>query len=65
MKTFKVALTRTYLVTLEADTCEQAKIFAEYYLGDCPDLSNKKNQKDKHVQFKKLEMVYNEANKVE
>ncbi len=64
MKTFKVALTRTYLVTLEADTYEQAKIFSEYYLGDCPDLSNEKNQKDKHFKFKQIEMVYNEADKV-
>jgi len=44
MKTYKVALARTYLVSIKAETKERAKRLPEFYLGDCPDLSNKKEK---------------------
>ena len=62
MKTFKIALTRTYLVTIKAGNEYKAKQFSEYYLGNCPDLSNEKEQKEKNFSIKEIEMVYNEAN---
>ncbi len=64
MKTYKVALTRTYLVSIKADTEEKAKRFSEFYLGDCPNLSNKKEQLEKKFSIGDVEMVYNEANEI-
>ncbi|WKZ22705.1 MAG: hypothetical protein QY305_03500 [Candidatus Brocadiaceae baterium WH-1] len=59
MKTYKVALTRTYFVSIQARDEEQAKRLSEYYLGDCPDLSKEKDQIDMEFSIKEIEMVYN------
>ncbi|MFQ5712630.1 MAG: hypothetical protein ACE5GU_01190 [Candidatus Scalinduaceae bacterium] len=64
MKTHKVALTRTYLVSIKAETEEKAKMFSEFYLGDCPDLSNTKEQLEKKFSVEYIEMVYNEAEEI-
>ncbi len=61
MKDYKISLTRTYFITIQAENKEQAKIFSEYYLGDCPDLSTEKEQIDRKFCIKNIEMVYNEA----
>lgn len=64
MRTYKVALTRTYLVSIKAENEEHAKAFSEYYLGDCTDLSNKREQVDKNFSIAEIELVYNEANEI-
>ena len=64
MKTFKVALTRTYLISIEAKTASDAKLYTEYYLGNCQDLSNRKEQIEKHFSIEEIEMVYNEADEI-
>ena len=64
MKTYKVSLTRTYLVSIKAENEDQAKIFSEYYLGDCPDSSNEKERLEKNFSIEEIEMVYNEADGV-
>ena len=64
MKTFKIALTRTYLVTVKAESEDRAKQFSEYYLGDCPDLSDEKEQREKGFSIEDIEMVYNEADEI-
>ena len=64
MKTYKVALTRSYFVSIQAENRDQAKIFSEYYLGDCPDLSTEEEQIKKHFSIKQIEMVYNESNEI-
>ncbi len=64
MKTYKIALTRTYLVSIKAETEENAKRFSEFYLGDCPDLSNKKEQLANNFSLEDIEMVYNEADEI-
>ena len=61
MKTYKVALTRTYLVSIKAENEHQAKTFSEYYLGNCPDLSDEKEQSEKNFSIEEIEMVYNNA----
>lgn len=40
MKTYKVALTRTYLVSIKTENKEQVKRLSEFYIGDCPDRSS-------------------------
>lgn len=64
MKTYKVALTRTYLIAIQAENEDRAKRFSEYYLGDCLDLSNEEEQLEKNFSIREIEMVYNEANEV-
>lgn len=64
MKTYKVGLTRTYIVTINAENEERAKRLSEFYLGDCPDLSSEKERKDRNFYIQDIEMVYNEANEV-
>jgi len=64
MKTFEIALTRTYLVTVKAESEDRAKQFSEYYLGDCPDLSDEKEQREKSFSIEDIEMVYNEADEI-
>ncbi len=64
MKTYTVSLIRTYLVSIEAETEYQAKLYAEYYLGDCSDLSNEKERSEKKFSIKEVEMVWNEASEI-
>ncbi len=64
MKTYKVALTRTYSVSIKAENDEKAKRFSEFYLGDCPNLSNKKDRLEQKFSIEEIEMVYNEANEI-
>lgn len=54
MKTYKVALTRIYLVSIKTENKELAKRFSEFYLGDCPDLSNKKDRSENNFPLKLL-----------
>ncbi|MBC8487216.1 MAG: hypothetical protein H8D45_14400 [Bacteroidetes bacterium] len=61
MKAYKVALTRTYIVTIEAENEEKAKLYSEYYLGNYPDLSTDKDRIKRSFKIKHLEMVCNEA----
>lgn len=64
MKTYKVALTRTYLVSIKAKSREQAKRFSEFYLGDCPDHSTKKDRMEHNFSIGEIEMVYNDAGEI-
>jgi len=64
MKTYKVALTRIYFVYIKAENEDRALRFSEYYLGNCPDLSNEKEQIEKNFSINEIEMVYNEANEI-
>ena len=61
MKKFKIALTRNYLISINAKNVEQAKIFSEYYLGNCEDLSTNKERSVKKFSIEEIEMVWNEA----
>ena len=61
MKTYKVALTRTYLVTINATDEEKAKRLSEFFIGDCPDSSNEKDRSEFNFSIENIEMMYNEA----
>lgn len=64
MKTFKISLVRNYIIDIEAKNAEDAKIYAEYYLGDCPDLSSKRDRRDKNFNIFNIKSVYNEASEI-
>ena len=61
MKNYQVTLARAYFVSIKAENEEDAKRFAELYLGDCPDLSSEKENVEKHFLITGIEMAYNEA----
>ncbi|OGB62286.1 MAG: hypothetical protein A2Y94_00035 [Caldithrix sp. RBG_13_44_9] len=61
MKTFKVVLTRTYIISIKAESKERAKSFSEFYLGNCPDLSTQKDRSDKNFAIDDIELVINNA----
>lgn len=64
MKNYRVTLTRAYFVSIKAENEEDAKMFAEYYLGDCPDLSSEKNRVEQKFSIEDIEMVDNEATEI-
>lgn len=61
MKKYEVLLTRSYIVTIDAQDEDQARKCAEFYLGDCPDLSKPKDRKDRKFKIEEIEMTFNEA----
>ena len=64
LKTYRVGLTRIYQISIRAENEEHARIFSEFYLGDSPDLSDKKEQDEKHFRIDDIELVYNEAHEI-
>ena len=65
MKTFKVILTRAYAIEVKAKNEDEAKHFAEFYLGNPPDLATEKEKKESKFQFGEIEMLMNEAHEAE
>lgn len=61
MKEYEVLLTRSYIVTIYAEHEDQARKYTELYLGDCPDLSKLKDQRDRKFKIKEIKMTFNEA----
>lgn len=65
MKSFRVLLTRSFIVRIDAENEKQACNLAEFYLGDCPDLSSFKDRKNEKFKIHSIEMTYNEATEAE
>jgi hypothetical protein len=61
MKTFKVSLTRTYNITVEAEDEKSALEAVEFFIGDPEDKSIKKEQEKYHFKINEIEMILNEA----
>ena len=61
MKQFKINLSRSYIITINAQNKDDACRFSEYYLGDCPDLSMHQDRINQKFEIKKIEMTYNDA----
>ena len=61
MKKYELLLTRSYIVTVYAQDKDKACKCAEFYLGDCPDLSRPKDRKDQKFKIKEIEMTFNET----
>lgn len=65
MKTYKVSLARSYLVTIEAENKENARRHAEFFIGDCHDLSTYKDKQKNKFSIIEIEATFNEAVDVE
>jgi len=61
MKKYKALLTRSYIVTIHAQNEHQACECAEFYLGDCPDLSKSKDRKEQKFKIEEVEMTFNDS----
>lgn len=61
MKKYEVLLTRSYVITICAQDEDQARKYAEFYLGDCPDLSKSKDREDQKFKIEEIEPTFNEA----
>jgi len=65
MRKYRVLLSRTYIVDIQAKNEEEACRNVEYYLGDCEDLSTENDRKRDDFLIEKIEPAINEAFEVE
>lgn len=61
MKLFKVSLTKTYLVEINAENENEAKRFAEFFTSNIEDISNKGMQNEYNFSIKNIECTLNES----
>ena len=61
MKNYKVTLTRSYNVIIQARTKIEAQELTEFFIGDCEDLSTVIDKKKKNFSIESIEPVLNEA----
>lgn len=61
MKTYTFALTRVYRVTVEAENEDEARHYAEFFLGDPKDGSTETHRKEHNFSIGEIEMLHNDA----
>lgn len=61
MKTYQVVLTKSYVVTVNAETEEKAKRFTEFYTGDIQDISAKEDRKKLNFSIEEIDSRMNES----
>ena len=65
MKRYKVALSRAYIVTIDAEEKEKACRYVEFFMGDCPDHSTSKDRQEYKFSIQEIEPAINDAIDVE
>ena len=65
MKKYKVSLARSYIVTIEAKNKEKAKDYAEFFIGDCSDVSTIEDRQKHNFLIEEIEPAINDAMDVE
>jgi hypothetical protein len=61
MKTFRVSLTKSFLVTINADNELDARHFAEFYTSDVKDISTAKDRQNDKFSIEEIECTMNET----
>jgi len=61
MKTYQVVLSKSYLVTVNAKTKEQARNVCEFYTNDIQDISTAENRENEKFLIENIECTVNEA----
>lgn len=61
MKTYQVVLTKSYAVTVKAETKDKAKRFTELYTGDIQDISTDKDRKKSNFSIEEIDSRVNES----
>lgn len=64
MMTYKVALNRSYIVTINAENEDCAKRYSEFYLGNCPDMSTPEDRSEKIFEIDEIDLVVNDATEI-
>jgi hypothetical protein len=65
MKTFKVTLTKSYIVKIKAENIENAKEFSEFFTGDISDISNDVDKSENNFEIIEIEPTINQVFDVE
>ncbi len=65
MKTYKVLLHRDYIVSIDAKNEEEAMFLAEFFIAGEKDASTEKEKEQHSFRINEMEMVTNDAFKVE
>lgn len=65
MNTYKVSLHRDYKVSIDANSEEEAKQFAEFFIAGEKDFSTPKDREQHNFKIKEIEIVTNDAFEVE
>lgn len=60
MKTYQVVLTKSYLVTVKADTKERARRVCEFYTNDIQNISTIEDRKKEKFLIENIECTINE-----
>ena len=61
MKTYQIALTKSYIVTVNAETKEKAKRCAEFYTGDVQDISTDEDRRNLNFSIEEIDSKINES----
>lgn len=61
MKTFRVVLTKSYLVNIQAKNEDEAKFFSEFFTGDIKDISKNADKLKFNFKILNIESVVNEV----
>ena len=61
MKTYQVVLTKSYVVTINTETKEKAKRFAEFYTGNIQDISTDENRRKSNFSIEEIDCRMNES----
>ena len=61
MKTYKVVLTKSYLVRVKEDSKDNAKKYAEFFTGDIQDISTTEFKNQFNFEIESIECTFNEA----
>ena len=65
MKTYKVVLIKSYIVTVNAESKEKAKRFTEFYTGDIQDISTEQERGRSNFSIEQIDCKTNEGLEVE
>lgn len=65
MNTYKVSLHRDYIVNIDANSEEEAKQLAEFFIAGEKDASTPKEQEQYSFRINEIEMMANDAFEVE
>ena len=65
MKSYRINLARSYFVSINAEDKESAKRLAEFYVGDCNDVSEKEDHAKHNFLIKGIDLAFNEAMEVD
>jgi hypothetical protein len=61
MKTYRVVLTKSYLVDIQANNEDEAKFISELFTGNIREISKKEDRLKFHFKVLNIESVINEA----